>query len=137
MRTFWPIYQEQKFSQTWDLCRNTANNISFHYRTNSVKINNQIFQYIQKTLVLAHVWFICPNFGATIFSLLKIRLSCTTAYGFPTPCQNSEKTNDTIPRKCHDRRMGRRIDKPYFIGPFWLLLGVQKVNKHVYVDIFG
>ena len=44
LRTFWPISQEQKFSQIWDLRRNTTNNISFHYRTNSVKINNQIFQ---------------------------------------------------------------------------------------------
>ena len=25
LRTFWPISQEQKFSQIWDLCRNTAN----------------------------------------------------------------------------------------------------------------
>ena len=37
-------YMEQTFSQTWDFCRNTADNISFHYRTNSVKINDQIFQ---------------------------------------------------------------------------------------------
>ena len=28
----------------WDLCRNTANNKNFHYRTNSVKTNDQIFQ---------------------------------------------------------------------------------------------
>ena len=44
LRTFWAISQEQKFSQIWDLRRNTTNNISFHYRTNLVKINNQIFQ---------------------------------------------------------------------------------------------
>ena len=44
LRIFWPISQEQKFSQIWFLCKNTANNISFHYRVNSVKINQQIFQ---------------------------------------------------------------------------------------------
>ena len=44
LRKFWPIYQEQNYSQISDLCRNTVNNISFHYRTNSVKINDQIFQ---------------------------------------------------------------------------------------------
>ena len=44
LKTFWPISLEQKFSQIWDLCRNTENNINFHYRTNSVKIKNQIFQ---------------------------------------------------------------------------------------------
>ena len=44
LRTFWPISQEQKFSQIWDLYSNTANNINFHYITNLVKINDQIFQ---------------------------------------------------------------------------------------------
>ena len=41
LRTFWPISQKQKL---WDLCRNTANNTHFHYRSNSVKINDQTFQ---------------------------------------------------------------------------------------------
>ena len=40
---FWSIYQEQDFPKTYDLCRNTANNMKFHYRTNAVKINDQIF----------------------------------------------------------------------------------------------
>ena len=31
-----------KFFQNMGLCRNTANNINFHYRTNSVKINDKI-----------------------------------------------------------------------------------------------
>ena len=44
LRTFWPISQEQKLSQIWDLSRNTASNISFNYRTNSVKIDYQMFQ---------------------------------------------------------------------------------------------
>ena len=33
----------------------------------------------------------------------KNRLPCTTSYGFLAPCQNLEKTNDTIPRKHMDR----------------------------------
>ena len=44
LRTFLPISQEPKFSQIWALCRNTTNNIYFHYRTKSVKINDQIIQ---------------------------------------------------------------------------------------------
>ena len=48
LRTFWPISQETEFFQKSDLCRNTANNINFHYRANSLKINDKIFQYIQK-----------------------------------------------------------------------------------------
>ena len=34
----------KSFSQILYLCRNTANNTHFHYRTNSIKINDQIFQ---------------------------------------------------------------------------------------------
>ena len=40
---FWSIYQEQDFPKTYDLCRNTANNMNFRYRTSAVKINDQIF----------------------------------------------------------------------------------------------
>ena len=43
LRTFCPISEEQIFSQTEDLYRYTANNINFHYRTNSWKINCRIF----------------------------------------------------------------------------------------------
>ena len=37
----------------WDIGMNTINNINFHYRKKSWKNNDQIFQQIQKTLVLA------------------------------------------------------------------------------------
>ena len=51
-----------QFSQIWDLSRNIANNIHFPYRTNSVKINDKIFQYIKKkNMFLAHF----PNFWGT------------------------------------------------------------------------
>ena len=122
LRTFWSISQEQKFSQIWDLFRNTANNISFHYTIKPVKINDHIFQYIQKTLFLAHFWSIFTSFGAKNFFPENPALSRTTSYKFLALCQNSEKTKDTIPKKLLDRR----TDRPYFIGPFWLLQGVQK-----------
>ena len=44
LRTFLPKSQEQIFSQIWDLRRNTLINVNFHYRTKSVKSNDQIFQ---------------------------------------------------------------------------------------------
>ena len=89
LKTFWPISQEQEFSQIWDLCRNTTN-INFHYRSNSV---------------LAHF----PTFGKIKF-LWKIRLSRTTSYGFLATCQELEKTNDTTPRKRPDwRKDGRSL----------------------------
>ena len=34
--------KEQKFSQIWDLCRNTTNNMNFHYRTNLANVNRVI-----------------------------------------------------------------------------------------------
>ena len=52
-------------------------------------------------------------------------LPSTTSYGFLEPNQNSEKTNDKIPRKRPDRRTDGRTDRTYFIGPFRLPLGVQ------------
>ena len=44
VRKFWLVSQEQKFSQIWDFCRNTENSIIPYYRSNSVKINDQMFQ---------------------------------------------------------------------------------------------
>ena len=38
-------------------------------------------------------------------------LSCATLYGFPAPCQNLGKTNDTIPRKGPDGQKDRRTER--------------------------
>ena len=35
----------------------------------------------------------------------------TTSHGIVAPCQNLEKINVTIPRKCLDRRKDRRTDR--------------------------
>ena len=40
--------------------------------------------------------------------LENLALSCTTSYGFLVPCQNLEKVNDTIQRKCPDRWKDRQ-----------------------------
>ena len=40
----WPISQGPDFSQIWNLRRNIANNTKFHYRSNSEKIGDYIFQ---------------------------------------------------------------------------------------------
>ena len=75
---------------------------------------------------MANFWSIFPNFGAKKFFPENLALPGTTSYGFLALCQNSEKTNDTIPRKRLDRRMDGRTDRPYFTGTFRLLPGVQK-----------
>ena len=41
---FWPISQEPNFSQVWDLCKNTAINISLLYKPNPEKNKDKIFQ---------------------------------------------------------------------------------------------
>ena len=71
--------------------------MNFHYRTNLVKINDKIFQKIQKITFLTHFWSIFPLFWAKNF-FWKIRLSRTTSYGFLAPRRNLEKTYDAIPR---------------------------------------
>ena len=61
-RAFWTISQEEGFSQ-YRICVGTQQIINFHYRTNSVKINDQIFIQIKKALFLLNF----PNFGAKLF----------------------------------------------------------------------
>ena len=92
LRTFWPVSQEPEFSQIWDLCSNTANNINFHYRTNPAKTNDKIFQYIQKTCF----WPIFPIFGAKTFFLENSALSCTIGFQHHAKIQ---KKKNIIPRK--------------------------------------
>ena len=45
-----------------------------------------------------------PVFGGEKLFPENLALSRTTAYGFLAPCQNLDKTSDTSPRKCPDRR---------------------------------
>ena len=86
-----------------------------------------------------HFGLIFPIFRAKKIFLENPALSRTTSYGFLAPCQNLENVNDTIQSKCPDRQKDgqkdgqkdrqkeRRTDRPYFIGPFRLPPGVQKV----------
>ena len=82
-------------------------------------------------MFLAHFWSIFPSFGAKIVFLENLAPSRTTSYGFLEPCQDLEKTNNTIPRKRPDRRKDGwkdgRTDRPYFIEPFRLPPGFQKM----------
>ena len=40
---FDPYLRNQNFTKTWDFCRNTENNLNFHYGTNLVKIKDKTF----------------------------------------------------------------------------------------------
>ena len=122
LRAFWPISQKQDFSQY--LGRITANNITFYYRTNSVKINDEFLFKIKKP----YFWPIVGPFSQFLeqkkFFLKTPDLSCTTSQGFQAPSQNSEKSNDKIPEKYPDRQQDRRTDKTYFKGSLKLPPGV-------------
>ena len=65
-----------------------------------------------------------PNFESKKKLFRKI-----TSYEFLAPCQNLEKTNNTIPRKLQDRRKDGGTDRPYFIRPFWLPPGSNRIKE--------
>ena len=71
-----------------------------------------------------YYWPFPPFLGQKTFSW-KIQLSHTTSYEFLALCPNLEKVNNTIQRK-RPRQINRRTNRPYFKGPFWLSLGLQK-----------
>ena len=75
LRVFYPISQEQDFSQIKDLCRNTADNNNFNYRT---KLMTKYFFKLKKPLFLAYFLPISPILVEKK-AFPKIRLSCTTS----------------------------------------------------------
>ena len=120
MRAFWPTSQEQDLSQIKDLCMNTTNTNNFHFRTNSVRINDQKKNASKKTLFLAHF----SNFGGK--KSFSYKLDCHTKLhkGFWHYAKNSGKSHNPIPRKHLDRCQEGRMERPYFIGSFQLPPGV-------------
>ena len=114
LRIFWSISQEQKCSQIWDTYRNTAKGKYFHYRTNSVKSNDQFFQYIKKTLFLVYFWSIFPIFGAKNFFSRKSSSVTQNFIWVSRTCQNSEKTKDTNSNKIPRRKDGKSDGQTLF-----------------------
>ena len=69
-----------------------------------------------------------PFLGQKLFSW-KIWLSSTTSYGFLAPCQNLEKLNGTIQRKCPDRWMEGQTEGQ--ADPIlWELCGYHQRSKN-------
>ena len=100
---FCSISQEQDFSQIQDFCRNTAIIQNLIMEQIQLKLMTKFFFTFKKS----YFWPISPIFGenAKIQRNLKIQFQENTLTG-------------------QDRRMYR----PYFIGPLWLLLQVQQVQ---------
>ena len=108
------------------MCRNTVNNINFHYRINLVKISDQIFQKVKKT-VFTPIFLSFSQFWEQKHFPENLVLSGTTSYGFHiAPCQNLEKS--AIPRKCqYGRTEGRNNGR--LQRPFWLPRRFQLVTE--------
>ena len=77
-----------------------------------------------KTLFLAHFWLIPPNFGSKNFFPENLTPSFTTSCGYLIPCQNAEKK--LMIQFQENAWTEGWTKRPYFTGPFWLLLGVLK-----------
>ena len=77
LRPFWLVSQQADFSQAQDFCRNIGNNITFHYRSNSGKTNDQMFH--SKDLFFTHF----PHSFQRSWAL-----ACKTPYRFLVPCQS-------------------------------------------------
>ena len=102
----------------------------FDCRSNSVKINDRIFQYIEKTLFLAHFGSFFPILRQKNFFRENPDLPCTTSYEFLAPWQISEKTNDTIPRKhLEEGRRGWKDGQTLFYRTFLATSGSRKNLK--------
>ena len=61
-------------------------------------------------MFLAHFGPFYSILGQEKFLSENPALSCTTSYEFLGPCQISEKTYDTIPRKYLDRRIDGKTE---------------------------
>ena len=66
-----PPVTASRYSQILDWWWNTDNNISFHFSLFSEKINDKIFQKIQKKTYVAILGTFCPNLGKIEFSCKK------------------------------------------------------------------
>ena len=82
-----------------------------------------------------------PNFFWQIFFFPKIKLSWKTSYGFLAPFQNSEKSNNQIPRKHPNKLQEERRDKPPFhrilLATTGGLTSTTQVDCHLKVKHLG
>ena len=104
-----------------------ANNINFHYRTNSVKIKDYFFNKLKKKPIFGPILTHFPNVWSKRGFSKKIRFCHTQRHlGFYHHAKNLEKTNDPIPRKHLERgkdgqNLFRRACRAAAAGPINIL----------------
>ena len=69
-------------------------------------MTDQIFQYTQKTLFLAHFWSICSIFVANFFFSRKSGFVTQNAIEVSSTMPQFRKNNETIPSKCPSKTEG-------------------------------
>ena len=121
LTAFGPITGDPEFCQVWGWCWNINKNISFHFRLLPRKINDKIFQKIQKKLFWGHVAILA--FFAQIWvkmnSPRKKALSVFKYSNYLPLCNKSEKTIMPFLRKMLNWWMdgkadGRTDRQPWF-----------------------
>ena len=129
---FLAITWELDFSQACSFCRMLTNHKNFHFTQIPDKTNDAIFLKSPKTMFWAifhHFWSFLTN--GDFFQ--KIRLcSCiwapnTMLSKFQKKLISQSQENLQTDGKMDERTKGR-TDRPYFIGPFQLRLGVQQIS---------
>ena len=114
---YFDLYLRNKIFPKQDLCRNTANNK--HIEQILWELMTKFFFKFKKPFLGPF-----PRFLVQKKFFKKIRLSGTTSQWLLAPWQNSEKSDNPIPRKHPDRCQEARMDRLYFMGSFQLPLGV-------------
>ena len=91
--------------------------------------------------ILGHFWSFLVIFAKREFFRINLAQSYKISHGYQTPCWVSEKTNRPIQREPLNRWMegqtrvwkdewkDGRVDRPKFIGPSWIWLGVKLENN--------
>lgn len=109
---FWHTAQEQDFSQIWDLCRNIANLINFHYRIIHEKLMTKFFRE-----------FKTPFFCSKNVFPENPSLSCAISYGF---IQIQFQQNTWTDR---DGRSDRRMKRLFYRTLTAMLGGPQPLQS--------
>ena len=121
---------EPKFSHACSFCRMLMNHKNFHFTQIPDKTNDVIFLKRPKTMFLGHFWPLSVIFAQWGLFPKNLALSHITRYE-PILWKLTDRWTDGRTDGWKDRRM----DGPYFIGPFWPRPGVQQ-NCEIYQDLF-
>ena len=88
-RVFWPLSQEQDFSQIWDLWKDISKNINFHFKPSSEELMTKFLNKFKKT----YFWLIFGTFSPFLKenNIFKKQGSATHNFGAPTTMLEARK----------------------------------------------